>query len=332
LGEDIKSNTYLSGDEKCTMVETIFFQHNSQSFSRLKLFLALSRTHHGILDLATPCLGALLWLGRIPALFIMVIGFITAFAGYTTVYALNDVVDFRSDQEKVRKSGEWSAPKGLDSVYIRHPLAHGLLSIGEGIGWVVGWALLAFIGAFLLNPICALIFIISCLLEAIYCLLLRITFLRVLLSGVVKTSGGIAAIFAVDPHPSGTFLLVFFVWLFLWEIGGQNVASDWADVAEDLQVRARTIPVRFGLHGARVIIFFSLVFTVLLSLVLCWLIPTTLSPVYAIGALVVGIYLLLLPAYRLYKTKASQEAANLFSRASYYPAVMLLVLMVSWIV
>ena len=163
-------------------------------------------------------------------------------------------------------------------------------------------------------------------------MLLRITFLRVVVSGVVKTSGGIAALFAVDPHPSGTFLLVFFLWLFLWEIGGQNVASDWADVEEDLQVRARTVPVKFGLHGARIIIIFSLVLTILLSLVLWWFIPTTLSPAYAIGALVVGIYLLLLPAYRLYKTKASQEAANLFSRASYYPAVMLLVLMVSWIV
>ncbi|HPD61471.1 MAG TPA: UbiA family prenyltransferase, partial [Thermodesulfobacteriota bacterium] len=143
---------------------------------------------------------------------------------------------------------------------------------------------------------------------------------------------GIAAIFAVDPHPSGAFLLVFFLWLFLWEIGGQNVASDWADVHEDLQLRARTVPVACGLHSARKIIFFSLLLTVLLSLILCWFVPTALSPVYAIGALVAGTYFLLLPAYRLYKTKASQEAANLFNRASYYPAVVLVVLVVSWIV
>ena len=314
------------------MAETISFQNNSQSFSRLKLFLALSRTHHAILDLATPCFGALLWLGRLPDPFTMVIGFMTAFAGYTAVYALNDVVDFHSDQEKVRTSGEWSSPKGLDSVYIRHPLAHGLLNLGEGIGWVLGWALLAFLGAYLLNPICAVIFFISCFLEVIYCLLLRITFLRVLVSGVVKTSGGVAAIFAVDPHPSGIFLSVFFLWLFLWEIGGQNVASDWADVAEDLQLRARTVPVKFGLRGARIIIFFALFFTVLFSLILYWFIPRPLSPVYVIGALVVGIYFLLVPACRLFKTKASQEAANLFTRASYYPAVMLLILLVSWTV
>jgi len=312
------------------MAETIFFQHNSQSFSRLKLFLALSRTHHGILDLSTPCLGALLGLGRIPDLFTMVIGFITAFAGYTAVYALNDVVDFRSDQDKIRKSGEWSAPRDLDSVYIRHPLAQGLLSLKDGIGWVVGWALLAFIGAYILNPICALIFIISCLLEAFYCLLLRITFMRVLVSGVVKTSGGIAAIFAVDPHPSVSFLLLFFFWLFSWEIGGQNVPNDWADVQDDLQVQARTVPVKFGLHGTRIIIIFSLALTVLLSLLPCWFIPNTLSLAYVFGALGGGLYFLLLPAYRLYKTKASQEAANLFNRASYYPGVMLLVLTASW--
>ena len=312
-------------------METISLHHNTQSFSRLKLFFALSRTHHGFLDLATPCLGALLWLGRLPDLFTMVIGFITAFAGYTAVYALNDVVDFRSDQEKIQKNGSWSAPKGLDSVYIRHPLAHGLLSFRAGIVWVVGWALLAFIGAFLLNPVCAFIFIISCFLEALYCLLLRITFLRVVVSGVVKTSGGIAAVFAVAPHPSETFLAVFFLWLFVWEIGGQNIPSDWADVREDLQVRARTVPVRFGLHGARVIITISLVLTVLLSLVLYWFITISLNPVYAFGALVIGIYFLLFPAYRLYKTKAPQEAVKLFGRASYYPAAMLLLLVVSLI-
>ena len=283
--------------------------------------------------MATPALAAILWLGRMPSLKVSLLGAITGFAGYTAVYALNDVVDYRVDREKMRENAvRTSATTDLDAVYVRHPLAQGLLPYWQGLAWAAGWALVALLGAYLLNPMCALLFVAGCLLETIYCLLLRITFLRVLVSGVVKTSGGIAAIFAVDPHPSGTFLLVFFFWLFLWEIGGQNVASDWADVQEDLQVRARTIPVRFGFHGALIIIIFSLVLTVLLSLVLCWLIPTTLSPAYAFGALGVGLYLLLLPAYRLYKTKASQEAANLFSRASYYPAAMLLVLMVSWIV
>jgi len=71
-------------------------------FSRLKLFWALSRTPHGLLDMATPALGALLWLGRFPSLEVIVLGLITTFAGYTAVYALNDVIDYRVDKEKIR--------------------------------------------------------------------------------------------------------------------------------------------------------------------------------------------------------------------------------------
>jgi 4-hydroxybenzoate polyprenyltransferase len=63
--------------------------------SNLKLFLALSRTTHGVLDLAAPALSALLWLGQFPSPWIVAIGLLTAFSGYTAVYALNDLVDYR---------------------------------------------------------------------------------------------------------------------------------------------------------------------------------------------------------------------------------------------
>jgi 4-hydroxybenzoate polyprenyltransferase len=62
-------------------------------FARLKLFLALSRTPHGLLDLATPLLAALLWLGHLPPGDVTALGILGAFAGYTAVYALNDIVD-----------------------------------------------------------------------------------------------------------------------------------------------------------------------------------------------------------------------------------------------
>ena len=73
--------------------------------ARLKLFFALSRTPHGLLDMATPGLAALLWLGEFPSLRTVVIGLITSFAGYTAVYALNDLVDYRTDKEKLRLGG-----------------------------------------------------------------------------------------------------------------------------------------------------------------------------------------------------------------------------------
>ena len=71
--------------------------------ARLKLFLALSRTPHGILDMATPALAALLWLGGFPSAGVIALGLLTAFAGYTAVYALNDLVDYRVDKEEARQ-------------------------------------------------------------------------------------------------------------------------------------------------------------------------------------------------------------------------------------
>jgi 4-hydroxybenzoate polyprenyltransferase len=300
------------------------------AISRLKLFLALSRTPHGVLDMATPALGALLWLGGFPPAGVIALGLLTAFAGYTAVYALNDVVDYRVDREEVMHGTLQESGGDLDSVFVRHPLAQDLLSLEEAILWTGGWALTALIGAYLLNPVCAMIFLAGGLLEAIYCLLLRVTYLRTLVSGVVKTLGAIAAVFAVDPIPSLGFVAVLFLWVFFWEIGGQNIPNDWADLQEDLRLRAKTVPVEFGLGNSIGLIVASLLLALAMSIVLYWMTPYRLGPQYLAGSLLAGLFLLLLPAYRLYKGETPDEAIALFNRASNYPVVMLLVVMISW--
>jgi 4-hydroxybenzoate polyprenyltransferase len=279
--------------------------------------------------MATPGLSGLLWLGGFPPPAVIGLGLLTAFSGYTAVYALNDVVDYRVDQEKIRESGLRGSNHDLDAVYVRHPMAQGMLSYREGFFWMGGWAGLALIGSYLLNPACTLIFLIACLLEIIYCLLLRVSSLRGVISGMVKNSGGIAAVFAVDPNPAPIFLLVLFLWLFFWEIGGQNVPNDWVDLDEDRKLRAKTIPVRFGLEGSRVIIYFSLAIAWAMSLVMFWVSPANLGLPYLVGALFSGLYFLILPAHRLFKSWAAEEACALFNRASYYPLAMLLVTVVS---
>ena len=302
----------------------------STGFSRLKLFLALSRTPHGILDMATPALAAVLWLGGFPPAGVIALGFLTAFAGYTAVYALNDLVDYRVDREEARPGILLESGGDLDAVFVRHPLAHDLLSMKEALLWTGGWALTALIGAYLLNPICAMIFLAGGLLEAIYCLLLRVTYLRSLVSGVVKTLGAVAAVFAVDPVPSLGFLSILFLWIFFWEIGGQNIPNDWADIQEDLRLRAKTIPAEFGLRGSIQLIAASLLLAVAMSIVLFWMTPNRLGFQYLAGSLLAGYFLLLLPAYRLHKGESPDEAITLFNRASNYPVVMLVVVMISW--
>jgi len=164
-------------------------------FSRIKLFLALSRTPHGLLDICTPLLVALLWLGHPPDSRIIVLGIIAAFSGYTAVYALNDIVDYRSDKKKISQAGFDRDASYLDGTRIRHPLARGHLRMSEAIAWAGCWAALSLVAAYLLNPVCALILVIGCILETGYCLLLRVSHLRTLVSGIVKTLGGLAAYF-----------------------------------------------------------------------------------------------------------------------------------------
>jgi 4-hydroxybenzoate polyprenyltransferase len=280
--------------------------------------------------MATPAFSALLWLGTFPPAEVVILGLITAFSGYTAVYALNDVIDYRVDQEKIQASPLFGSKQDLDDVYVRHPLARGLLSYGMGLSWVVAWAALAMVGAYLLNPVCTFIFLLACVLEVVYCRLLKITHLRGIISGAVKTSGPVAAVLAVDPRPDILFLMVLFLWLFAWEIGGQNIPNDWGDMEEDRKIQAKTIPVFCGHRGSLLIIFSSLFIALAMSLVMYWISPRGRGVIYLVGAFFSGFYFCLLPGYRLYQTKTSEEAFHLFNRASYYPLAMLMVTMISW--
>jgi len=300
-------------------------QTSPSALLRLKLFFALSPTPHGLLDMATPALAALLWHGSIPSLRIILVGLITIFAGYTAVYALNDLVDSRVDRRKLAQGGFRGTENYLDAVLIRHPLAQGLLTFKEAVLWTAGWALLTLLGAYLLNPVCALIFLAACLLEAIYCLMWRTSHLRTLIMGAVKTSGAMAAVFAVDPRPSLSFLLLLFLWLFFWEVGGQNIPADWTDIKEDRALKATTIPLRLGLGRARWICLSSLVLAVALNAILLGLSRVeTKLPLLALSA-AAGLYLLLIPAYRLFRTRQRSQASILFNRASYYPLALLII-------
>ena len=267
-----------------------------------------------------------MWLGDFPPLKVILIGTVTAFAGYTAVYALNDLIDCRVDKEKIQHGNPDETGDYLDALSIRHPIAQGALSFRKGLWWVLAWAALAVIGAYLLNPICVLIFTAACALEMFYCLMLRVTHLRSIISGVVKTSGGIAAVFAVEPHPSFSFLTVLFLWLFFWEIGGQNVPNDWTEVEVDRQIGAKTLPVRFGPDRSSIIILGSLIMTVIMGLFLFQCASGHFELPFVLASLVVGVYLLIFPAFRLQKSKKPRHALLLFNRASFYPLALLVLI------
>jgi 4-hydroxybenzoate polyprenyltransferase len=295
----------------------------------MKRFFALSRTQHGIIDLSTTAFAALIWLGFFPGLGFTALALLTAFAGYTSIYALNDIMGYKVDKEK-HEGGVLQSGYSVEASEDHHPLVQGVLGSNAAYAWMGFWLIVALVGAWLLNPVIVVILGVGCVFEIVYCKLLKVTYWRIVLSGVVKACGPVAAVFAVDGTPEPEFLLLIFAWVFMWEVSGQNIPADWNDVEEDKRIGAKTIPVRFGAGVASTVILVAAVSTVLLSALFPFFSPVPAGIPFAVVGLVIGYFLLLSPAIHLWKTRDGQNAAGLFDKASYYPLAML-VLVAAWI-
>ncbi len=290
----------------------------------LQPYLALSRSTHGVLDIALPAFAALLWLGAFPSGQVIALALLTGFAGYTAIYALNDLVGLEADREKFT-DGELNEGYSVEASALRYPLARRLLGVRNGLAWFGFWYALTLVGAWLLNPWLLIVVIAAPLLEALYCRLLKIGWWRVFVSGLVKSLGPIGAVLVVVPRPDPALLTLMVVWVMCWEIGGQNIPADWNDVEEDRRIGARTIPVTFGPQTAGRLVVIALILTVALSLLLPAMSPLDLGWPYLLLSLIVGVVLLLLPGLRLLRSGDGRLAARLFDRASLYPLAMLLI-------
>lgn len=292
----------------------------------MKRFFALSRTMHGILDMAAPGFVAVLWLGGFPNWQTILLSLFTGFAAYTAIYALNDLVGVAADREKFSE-GDIKEGYSVEASEMRYPLAQNVLSYRSGLIWFVSWFAAAIIGAWLLNPSIVALLIAAAILEVMYCLLLKVTYLRTLISALVKSSGPIAAAYVVDSNPEPSFLLMILAWMFFWEIGGQNIPADWNDTVEDQRFGAKTIPIHFGFQKAGMVVLSMLGFAVLTSLFLPIISPLRLGIPYLIASAAAGFFLLLQPAYQLYRYREEgRYAARLFDKASYYPLTQLAII------
>ncbi|MBL8078477.1 MAG: UbiA family prenyltransferase [Anaerolineales bacterium] len=287
-------------------------------------FFALSRTAHGVLDIAAPGFYALLWLGKFPEWQTILLSLFTAFAAYTAIYALNDLVGIAVDREKF--TGGINEGYSVEASELRYPLARNVLSYQSGWIWFACWFAAAMAGSYFLNPSIVIILVAATALEVVYVMLFKVTYLRTFVSGLVKSSGPIAAIFVVDPKPSPTLLLLLLAWVFFWEIGGQNTPADWNDTVEDKRVHAKTIPLQLGTQKAGIIVLITLGITVFISAFLPKASPLQLGIPYILASIAAGFFLLLVPGYQLYKKQEGRGAAALFDKASYYPLAHLVII------
>lgn len=297
--------------------------------SGLKLFFGLSRTPHGLLDVATPAMAAMLQLGHFPPMSTILIGLVTAFAGYTAVYALNDLVDVKVDKERLALKDRSLKVFHVDEIMAEHPVAQGLIPFRKGLEWVIFWAVIALTGATILNPVCAIIFLVSACCEGLYCKLLRITHLKIIPSALVKASGGLAGIYAVNPDPPLGFAAFMFLWLACWEVGGQNIANDIIDMEDDIKVGARTTLSVLGLKESVFIMVVAVSMAAFAGVAIYFVAGSGISPLYPFGAAILGYLMLLRPAKCVYESAGVETATSLFNRASYMPLSFLILTVAS---
>ena len=286
---------------------------------QFKLFLALSRTPHLLIDLATPMAVALLCIGRFPPISTIILGLVTVFAGYASIYALNDVTDYKLDRKRMGELTREQACFDLDCIFVRHPLAQGLITFAGGMVWTALWGFIALVGAALLNPVCAAIFIVGAVLEVIYCKFYAYSQWKILVAATVKNLGSLAAIYAVNPDPPLQFIAIVFIWIGLWEVGGQNIPNDLVDMGEDRRLGGKTIPVVYGLNLSVLVILITLIASFVLGLGLVFFSPLVLKGVYIVGAIVSGLLFLFLPLKKFLAEGDTGKAINLFNQASLYP-------------
>lgn len=280
--------------------------------------LDLSRARQALLSVAQPAIAAVLALGALPSARQIVLGLTAASTGYLAVFSLNDVLDYRTDSRALAAGKASYAGFDRDTVFVRHPIAGGRVSMRFALVWVCSLALASSITAYILEPLCLALFALAVALEALYCGLQSVTWLKTIVSGVMVGVGGLAGWAAVAPLDSRA--LPVFAFLALWEIAGRNIPNDLADLAADSRTGTRTIATVFGDRAAAGAVLLGAGASTVASGLLS---P---SPLAAAALVVLTVWAMLVPAVALVGRPAAGQAAGYFNRASLLPALMLPVL------
>jgi 4-hydroxybenzoate polyprenyltransferase len=275
-----------------------------------------SRGKQALLTVAQPALGAVLALAGLPSWRVIAIGLPAACAASFALYALNDLLDRKVDARSLSVGKSLAPAHDVDTAFVRHPLASGVLSLRVSVAWVAGLIVVAVVGTALLNPLSLLFFAAAVATQVVYCALRSVTYWKTVLSGVMVGFGGLAGWVAVAPLRWSA--LSVFVFLACWEIGGRNIVNDLSDLESDARVGIRTVASVRGETAAA----YATAAVATACLVSVALLPMPLASI--VLALAFGVWSLAWPAVNLLRRPTPAQAASYFNHGSLYPDLVLI--------
>lgn len=304
---------------------------NYPAVSRLleivRALLGMSRAIVAVFVVAHAGLAAIFATGRIPDIRTIVIGIFACLFGTGALIGLNDLLDVSLDRRRMAAEGE-GKELDLGSLFIHHPVAKGVISMTTGIVWVGCLSILSLSLISMLKSGLWPIFLLVAVCVALYSIVGRYTYFKFFFVAMAVTLGALSGWLVVAPAPlNATTFLLFGVWTYLWEIGGRNVPNDFNDVDEDAALGVKTIPVVLGKARAGRIVFWALLASFLVSLPL--MVMTGMPSLFIGGAVLISLYLLLIPGYALMRDPRPQISRKLYNKSAIFPLVLLLLLMVN---
>lgn len=283
----------------------------------------MSRGRQALLSIAQPVLCVLIALGGLPSVRVALLGIVAAASGELAVYSLNDVLDARVDAESLRAGKTYVDGFDIDIAFVRHPIAHGNVSLSLGVGWVAFLCAVFAVSAWLLSPWCLLLFAVAVALQVLYCLLRRVTWTKTILSGVMVGVGSMAGWVAVAPLELRA--LWPFLFLTAWEID-RNLTNDLADIESDSRVGLATVAHLFGPRASARAVFGVMLATVALAGLLPMPWPAR------VLALAGALWGMVAPAWRLLRRPTPAMATAHFNHVSLYPVIVVVALLASWLI
>lgn len=280
--------------------------------------LASSRPLQATLSIAQPLIAAMLAFGGILPLDSFLVLAIGSLTGMFAVFALNDYLDYSLDRKDSQRKlkAEWD----IDSALTLHPYAQGMITKTQQLIWIGVNTLITIFILHRFSDWALGLFFLVIILEAIYCTLATKTKWKGILAGLIVSFGGFIGWFAAGGDLNYSLLACIGIVYFCWEIGGRNIPNDMADHSPDRQKGIRTIATQHGMERSSQLVFGFSIITILANIVLG--IMTHLGTEYIALTSLAGVYLLVLPGFKLIQQPTSPGALNYFNKASLYPVAL----------